>query len=270
MHSHIGKVNFKTGDSLEFRMKDNMEINSRGISDCGLKRGMNQDAIRVLQKGRSGLFLVADGMGGHQHGERASRYLAQAYQNWWTQVFLPGSNQEFNRLMMSLKEVLYQAHEYIRNTTPAGEVCGSTIVLILIHNGYYGIISVGDSRIYQSKGFRLRQLTSDDVWENLPQTVQAFSAKEIKAHMNYGKLVQAVGVGEQISCHARTDQLKKKQIFLLCSDGIYKYCPERFLEKEMRTALRTGQLNESMERIRKKVYDNSAPDNLSAVMIRIE
>ena len=88
--------------------------------------------------------------------------------------------------------------------------------------------------------------------------------------MNYGKLVQAVGVGEQISCHARTDQLKKKQIFLLCSDGIYKYCPERFLEKEMRTALRTGQLNESMERIRKKVYDNSAPDNLSAVMILIE
>lgn len=247
-----------------------MELISRGMSDCGLKREINQDGIRVLQQGRSGLFLVADGMGGHQHGERASRCLTQAYQDWWTQVFLPAPNQDFGVLMMSLKQVLYRTHEQIRETTPPGEICGSTIVLLLIHENSYGIINVGDSRAYQAKGFGFRLMTADDVWENLPQTMQSYSKKEIINHENYGKLVQAVGVGGQISCHARTDRLKGKQMFFLCSDGVYKYCDNRYLEKEIKTALKTGYLSESMERIRKKVYDNMAPDNLSAVMVRVE
>ena len=207
---------------------------------------------------------------GHQHGERASGHLAAAYQSWWTKVYLPSPNQDFNRLMMSLKEVLYEAHEDIKKFTAPGEICGTTAVLMLIHNGYYGIINAGDSRAYLAGGFKFHQITSDDVWENLPQTIRSYSPKEIRNHVNYGKLVQAVGVGEQINCHARTDQLKGKQMFLLCSDGIYKYCSERYLKEEMKIALKTGQLSESMERIRKRVYDNMAPDNLSAVMIRVE
>lgn len=238
----------------------------QGVCEVGLERTMNQDAIFMGANGDTGLFCVADGMGGHSHGERASREIVAGLKKWWTGFQESAYDYDFSRMIYALNQVLEKANRNIYQMAGPGQIIGSTVVVLFIYRGRYGILSAGDSRIYLCDRSRVRQLTVDEVWEN--QVNLRLSNRVKKQHPNWGKLVNAIGIAEDVRITSSTDQGREGMMFMLCSDGLYKMLPERLLHSYLRKSRRDS-LAVTVSRMMGKVYDNGAKDNVSVVLVRV-
>lgn len=237
----------------------------QGICEVGLQRKMNQDAVYMVADGETGLFCVADGMGGHSHGERASKEVVNSLSLWWQEFRKFAYSGDFSAAFYSLRQTLVTASETIFHMSAEGEICGTTAVVLFIFRGQYGILNAGDSRVYLCSGFRVRSLTVDEVWENQPSN--ALGAEEKRKHPNFGKLVNALGIAEQTHISGSTDLVRTGMVFLLCSDGLYKMCSNRMIVRTLRKC-RKGWLNEMMNRLISQVYKGGAKDNVSIILIK--
>lgn len=240
-----------------------MEVSS--ISDIGLVRSQNQDSVLVYQDPPFGLFVVADGMGGYTHGERASGEIVSQLREWAVSGDLPRDS--IHTLLDAACVRLSEINRFIWNAWNRNTVCGSTCVMLLTLRDCCGIVSVGDSRIYRCRGFQCGPMTRDDVWENQESVRAAYTEEEIARHPNYGKLLCAVGGAENLQCASSTERLFKGDVFALCSDGVYKMCSPKFLQKQLRAA-RKRELDEVRSQILREVYRNGAQDNASLILVR--
>lgn len=238
----------------------------QGICEVGLQRKMNQDAVYMVADGEIGLFCVADGMGGHSHGERASKEVVNSLSLWWQEFRKSAYSGDFSAAFYSLRQTLVTASETIFHMSAEGEICGTTAVVLFIFRGQYGILNAGDSRLYLCSGFRVRSLTVDEVWENQPSNT--LGAEEKRKHPNFGKLVNALGIAEQTHISGSTDIVRPGMVFLLCSDGLYKMCPEKTIVKTMRMC-RRGKLDVCVRRLRETVFVGGARDNVSIILVRV-
>lgn len=235
-----------------------------GFSETGAVREINQDSILMKSDGDMGLFCVADGMGGHSEGERASQTIIGCLENWWNSFEKDEFEGDFGRIVFSLSQAIEQANQTIFSMTPPGEICGSTLVALLVFQDKYGIINAGDSRIYMRHKRKVQQATIDDTWEN--QSDNLLSDKEKMNSANFGKLVNAVGASNQVKLTTRTDMLTPGDTFALCSDGVYKYCTEKLFLKEVKKANGLS-LMQTLAKIKENVYTNGARDNLSLILV---
>lgn len=246
-----------------------MKIEVSGISDIGGKRSQNQDAILVYEdKAKEfGLFIVADGMGGYAHGERASAEIASGMREWAVRAPEEILSGPALGALEAARDRLAEINRFIWEAWNQGSTCGSTCVLLLTLRDTYGALSVGDSRIYRSRGFQCGPITRDDVWENQEKVRAAYTPEEIRRNPNYGKLLSAVGGGKTLSCALQTEELRKGDVFALCSDGVYKMCEEKFLLKKIRAARRRD-MDEVRDEILGEVYRSGAKDNASLILVR--
>lgn len=237
----------------------------RGICDVGLQRTMNQDAVYMAAKDDIGIFCVADGMGGHSHGERASREIVDGIAHWWQNFQETAYDRDFSRMIYSLNQVLEKANRNIYQGS-GREISGSTVVVLFIWHERYGILSAGDSRIYLCDRSRVKQLTVDEVWEN--QVNLHMSSRLKKQHPNRGKLVNAVGIEADVKITSCTDTVRAGMVFMLCSDGLYKMCSDRVIARALKDC-RRGDLEDIAGGLLRKVYEGGAVDNTSVVLVRI-
>ena len=230
----------------------------------GSFREVNQDSVFADTDGRYGIFCVADGMGGHENGEIASRIVTRNVEVFWKQ-FKDGKMREcFETAISALETAVAEANREIYFKYNQSSVCGSTVVILFIFKRRYVVISAGDSRVYICKRKELNQITIDDVWENGPEQC-AIPTDELKHSPKFGKLTNAVGTRETIEVSRQTHYLSGGTVFLLCSDGVHKYCPINVLSRIMNES--KGNTSESAERLKNIVYEHGAKDNLSAVIV---
>lgn len=243
-----------------------MKVDSFAFTDTGLKRRVNQDSYVVKCNSNTELYLfaVADGMGGHSHGEKASAKVAEGLQDWMEHI-LPESVLDASVIAESIKHVILCANKEIYEDF-SGEVCGTTLVLLCIWRETYIVFSVGDSRVYRYGNGGFSQITRDDVWELQQDVLQTYTQQEIKEHMEYGKLVTAVGACPELFITYNMDVLDHKINFLLCSDGIYKYCMERDIKRcIVPHGFVSGQRR--LQRLKKQVDANGMGDNATAILV---
>lgn len=231
-------------------------IESFCVCRQGKVRAVNQDRAGCFSVDNWCLGFVADGMGGHFGGERASETVAKACAEWWEAFVNAPQRPGFLQCLEQLREVLRQCHKEIAEIAPPQEVCGTTLVLLWIAKDEYALFSAGDSRCYSVArrfGFAQKpiQLTHDDVSED-PRFA--------------GKLTRALGPGI-CSFSLKTGKAAHGTVFVLCSDGIYKACPA-FLE-ELRRLGSKSPLSDTADRVTAQVEDNGAPDNYSLVLLRV-
>ncbi len=238
-----------------------------GFSETGDKRDINQDAFLMRSDGETGLFCVADGMGGHSHGEVASSTIIECLKQWWDTYDDKDYNGDLGRIITSLMQSVKQANTLIREKTAEGAICGSTLEILIIYRDYYGIISAGDSRVYMRHRRRVSQITTDETWENMSDNMLDYRDKQ--KSRKFGKLVNAVGISDEVRLNTRTDSVNSKDAFFLCSDGIYKYCSDRILKKYIKKADEKS-IERCTDRIKEEVYANGAGDNLTAIMVDIQ
>lgn len=245
-----------------------MKLEFAGKSDIGKRREINQDAFCLYQKEDAGLFAVADGMGGCANGEKASQKVVAELSNWWNSFSPVLFEYEFRKMLISIEQVIEYASRSIYMEFNKDEICGTTVTVLFIYQNLYGVIYAGDSRCYLSQGKKWQQVTVDEVWEN--QSNISFGERMVKNHPNRGKLVNAVGIKENIQFRIITDTLSYDTGFLLCTDGLYKFCADRFLKKAVKRCRDKRGMEQAIDKLIERVYKNGANDNISIVIVRYQ
>lgn len=243
----------------------------RTISETGEYRQNNQDAVLAAYTKHAGIFAVADGMGGHYRGEIASQEAVTCLQTWWNEIngyilsipFLDMVS-DLEKRVREINESIYQIYQEME------QYGGTTLCILVICKNAYAVLNVGDSRLYRGQRRECVQMTIDDVWENQRQVRLSMREEDIRKNPAYGKLVQALGVGHDIRISIRTGSIEKKTCFLLCSDGIYKYCDESWLFPNLKKVSHERDVDVFVEKTRETVCRNGAGDNFSLIIIMLD
>lgn len=235
------------------------------VSEIGLKKKINQDRIliKIGQIGTKefGLFAVADGMGGHSHGEVASTMAVAQLIDWWDyslEDMLMTNATPWNQLKSSLAMRFNKINDLIRTATM--DKMGTTLTVLLIYGDKYVITHIGDSRIYSKTKQQLNLLTKDHALSS----AQDFSDKE-QGHV----LTQCLGIQEQVHPYTRVSPYHQKQVFLLCSDGLYNYISHPILERIIYQGIRKKKdLQEITQQLYHEVMKQGAGDNVSIMLVQ--
>jgi protein phosphatase len=187
-------------------------INFALATHTGLVRELNEDSYLALPE--FGLWAIADGMGGQEAGEVASRIAILAIEHTIGQG-------------LSLSSTINTAHRAIQAAARQGEGAadmGSTVVAVKFDSLHYEIAWVGDSRAYLWDGKRLRQLTKDHSYVQLLLKAGMITESELANHPSRNIISQALGVGGVDNLNVKVDlvsgELGSEETLLLCSDGL--------------------------------------------------
>jgi PPM family protein phosphatase len=170
-----------------------------------------------------GIFIVADGMGGHNLGERASSVAARSIAYVITQrVYLSLLNEDHTDERAPLQEVLFSAlTEANRSVGRAVNEGGTTGTVALVFNDQLIIGHVGDSRAYIVTNTGIEQLTRDHSLVQRLQELGQLTAAEAAVHPQRNVLYRAIGQGEGLEVDVHSHRLAPGMKILLCSDGLW-------------------------------------------------
>lgn len=200
---------------------------STARTEIGLVRRMNEDAI--LASPDHGIWVVADGMGGHDGGDFASQTLVDTIAGQAIGV-LPASVRE-----QALCRGIQDAHRKIRSeaTIRGRGVIGTTVVALMIIGTKYVVVWAGDSRVYRLRGGSIALLTTDHsaVAPMVLAGKMTWDASE--KHMLSNAITRAVGIGVDLEPEIIRGQVQSGDRFLLCSDGLNKYATFDVLQKAL-------------------------------------
>jgi serine/threonine protein phosphatase PrpC len=179
-------------------------------SDTGRKRRRNEDNYVVAPP----LFAVADGMGGAQAGEVASKLAASA---------LEGARADGGGGLRQVEALIHEANRRIYDrsiTDPAASGMGTTMTVALVEGMTVAIGHVGDSRAYLVRGEQMEQLTEDHSLVNELLKSGRLSAEEAHVHPQRSVITRAVGTDPEVDVDRFTIEADEGDVFLLCSDGL--------------------------------------------------
>jgi PPM family protein phosphatase len=183
---------------------------SVGATDPGRRRRRNEDSFVVQPP----LFAVADGMGGAQAGEVASKLAAAALEDTD-----PGGVRNIDDIVELIQEANRRVHA--RSTEdPATSGMGTTMTVALVENGQVMIGHVGDSRAYRVRDGKLEQLTEDHSLVNELLKSGKLSPEEAEVHPQRSVITRAVGTDPDVDVETYPVEARAGDLFVLCSDGL--------------------------------------------------
>lgn len=207
-----------------------MQLQTSSLTDIGKIRENNEDSFLEFNVDNSNekllLLVVADGMGGHQAGEVASKTVVNSIEEYFKEN---DSNLEKNALD-SLKNSIEIANRNVLQASSDREELrgmGSTCTAMLIFNNKTFLAHVGDSRAYLVRGKKITQLTKDHTLAEKMLDSGIISKEEAKTSPHRNMLIKAVGISDDIEVETY-DPLTTGEgdVFLLCSDGLTEYIDE--------------------------------------------
>lgn len=220
---------------------------SHSYTHPGHIRMNNEDSY--FSKDKAGLWIVCDGMGGHQEGNFASHLVTDIFE----QVDLNGTFENKIEIITSqfynIQKILEKKAHKLGNNA----IIGTTLVLLLIENEQGVSIHSGDSRCYVYRDDKLSIVTKDH-------------AKNIQGEYGTQKvLTSALCAPGTLSLEVKKFNVKKDDIYLLCSDGFYDNLPLAILKEGMQIEA----LKDGMELMSSDILSGEADDNLTATLIRV-
>jgi protein phosphatase len=180
------------------------------ITDTGRKRRRNEDAYVCEPP----LFAIADGMGGAQAGEVASKLAAAALRE-----DVPPSLAGEERIFRLIQEANRRVYDR-SSSDPATSGMGTTMTVALVENGSVAFGHVGDSRAYLIRDGRMEQLTEDHSLVNELMKSGKLSPEEAESHPQKAVITRAVGTDPDVDVDTFTVPVQTGDLFLLCSDGL--------------------------------------------------
>jgi protein phosphatase len=250
-------------------------VTYHAISDPGCVRSENED--RLLIDSGEGLFVVADGMGGHRHGELAAevalstmKYYLDSSRHGHDVTWPFGYNFELsldeNRLVTSIRLANRQVWKRAEEA-PEYAGMGTTIAASLISGSEAAVANVGDSRVYLVRSGRLQLLTIDDTWISSVLQKGALDREAILNHPMRNVLTQAAGSQHEIEVHTASVQLETGDLVVLSTDGLHEVVPEVDLHAILTSG---GSVEEMASRLVQAAKTEGAPDNVSCVVAQFE
>lgn len=251
------------------------------IAGCGqsvgIQRDHNEDSLFSLTTTSAnnannlsfGLYVVADGMGGHQHGEVASEIATRAMAEYvirhlYTPLFSVNPQPPSESLQEVLANGVQAAHESIVKTVSGG---GTTLTTVLVLGKQMIIAHVGDSRVYTiDLHGNMRPITRDHSLVKRLEELGQLTPEEAAVHPQRNVLYRALGQGEPFEPEIITTPLPNPGFLLVCSDGLWGVVPEEELGKIIISAS-TPQL--ACQQMMDAANEAGGPDNITAILVRL-
>lgn len=252
-------------------------LESEGLTDVGLEREHNEDTLKVLTE--YNLFMVADGMGGHNAGDVASGIAVDTVASFfrhtesedatWPFHFDTNLTFEENRMIggiqMANRSILHQS-----TMNPAQEGMGTTIIVLCFSKvlpvAYLG--HVGDSRCYRIRGGKIEQLTRDhSLYSDFVQAMPDMS-EEKKQSIPKNIITRALGMQPFVEIDLNRIDVEKDDLFLLCTDGLSGASDNADIYEEITRGGDdlAGTCSLLVELAKKKGGD----DNITVVLVRVK
>lgn len=230
-----------------------------GASDPGCVRSNNEDYFLVVPA--IGLYLVADGMGGAQAGEHASRLAAETIQQAVTQN---GKSMDSDGLVVAFGRANQRVMDAAA-ANPEMEGMGTTLVAALESNGELLIASVGDSRVYTFDKGVLNAVTEDQTWVNEVGRRLGIDEENLKSHPMRHVLTMAIGVSENLRVHTYRIKPTAGMLVLLSSDGLHGVVNDEEIKKGLASQ---ASLEAKGKELIATARSHGGPDNITVVLLR--
>jgi serine/threonine protein phosphatase PrpC len=233
-------------------------IRSFGKSHVGRVRTNNEDSFRAQPE--LGLFVVADGMGGAQAGERASHITVETLVD---EISKTGPNAELPELI----DAVERANRSVRGEArahPELAGMGTTVVAVIARPPRALVVNVGDSRAYLQTKDGLYCVTTDHSWVNEVGRGLGLSDEQLRTHPYRNVLTKAIGAEDEVEVQALEVDFTPGDILLLCSDGLHGVAGEQAL---LDILDRPGSLADKCEALIQTTLDRGAPDNVTVVLV---
>ena len=235
-----------------------------GVSHPGQVRGENEDCL--VTKPNLGIAVIADGMGGHQAGEVASRMAVDLITSHFEtppDAATPPDGNTIARAIQLANTAIFDA----ANTRPDYQGMGSTVVVALFSGDHLFIGHVGDSRMYRLRNHTLTQLTKDHSVVQELVNRGLFTPEEARQSMAKNLVTRALGTDSVIDVEITDTIAHPGDTFLLCSDGLTDVVSDSQISEILDTA--GTNINAAASRLVECANAQGGPDNISVVLAHL-
>jgi PPM family protein phosphatase len=250
-----------------------LRIEVAGETNVGMKRQHNEDNFSIIEE--SGLYIVADGMGGHASGEVASKMAVDAVRDFftstaddpertWPYKMDRSKGYEENRLITGIKLANLRIYESAQRDAKQRGMGTTIVTLFAVEDGVY-VGHVGDSRVYRMRDGKIEQLTDDHSLLNDYIKMKRLTAEEIANFPHKNVIVRALGMKDTVKVDTRFEKPQEKDVYLLCSDGL----SGPVTDDEMLSICTSGaDLKTAASTLIAKANENGGPDNITVILAR--
>ncbi|HLF27218.1 MAG TPA: Stp1/IreP family PP2C-type Ser/Thr phosphatase [Anaerolineae bacterium] len=263
----------------EVRRPASYDLRSGRLTDVGQMRQLNEDSLLTLELGQVhrsvsrpiGVYVVADGAGGHAAGDVASGIAVRSIANRAIESLFPQQLDESTPsldLAAWLQGAIQAANEAVhRQRAVARTDMGTVLVLVVILNGEAHIAHVGDSRVYLINDSAIKQLTVDhSLVQRLVDTGQ-IKPEEARTHENRNVIYKMIGDRPKIEPDVTRLTLAPGDRLLLCSDGLCGYVEDTHIRELILSA---ASPQEACQRLIDAANQAGGSDNITAVLVQID
>ena len=224
----------------------------------GRVRKVNEDSILVLPDQQ--IWVVSDGMGGHEGGDYASRMVVDCI------AVLPADMAPTEKLGQ-IRQAVQAAHRTIFHEAETRHATmGATVVALVLADGHFGALWAGDSRLYRLRDGKIELLTTDHSIVAALVEAGQMNWDEAAKHPQSNAITRAVGVGEELELDKIRGDALPGDRFLLCSDGLNKYAGIA----ELGSALSGVPIEVVTENLVQMALDRGGADNVSVIVVDVE
>lgn len=234
-----------------------MQWTSAARTDVGKVRRINEDACAAWPL--TGIWVVADGMGGHDAGDFASSSIIEALQ-------VIGRQDSLSILVDTVEDGLLGVNRRLMTEAASRgteTTIGSTVVVLLAHGSHCACLWAGDSRIYRLRDGRLQQITQDhsQVMDLVEQGL--ILREDAESHPAANIVTRAVGAAEGLYLDVEVEALQPGDRYLLCSDGLNK----ELSDTDIAGLLAQGDCQAACDSLVELTLERGSRDNVSVVVI---
>lgn len=238
-------------------MARKLKFESVGVTDPGRVRSLNEDSL--LLRPDIGLWMVADGMGGHDAGDFASQTLVREMDRLKEPASAPA-------LLAALEARVVEANAVLRAEAESrgnGAVIGSTLACLMVYGDAYACLWSGDSRVYRVRHGQILQLSRDHTEAQELVDRGTLSIEEARTWPRRNVITRAIGVFDTPELEMVQGRIEDGDLFLLCSDGL----TEHVTDAEILAASVLRPLRRVCDRLLRTTLDRGAKDNVTILAI---
>ena len=231
---------------------------SSALSDVGAVRELNEDAF--LERADLGLWLVADGMGGHFAGDVASQMVVSAMDG----LERPRTLSKFAE---AVEQRLVETNTRLRDYAEREEThtIGSTVVALLLHGEHAVCMWAGDSRMYRYRDGALQQISQDHALVEELVERGVLTPEQAIDHPHGNLVTRAVGAADQLFIDVEIVPVKPGDVFILCSDGLER----EVIDEELADAGVDVDVGELCNGLMDRALAYGARDNVTVISVAI-
>ena len=241
-------------------------VESYSVTDIGRKRQLNQDYVFSSAKplgNMPNLFIVADGMGGHNAGDYASKCTTE------TVVGEIRNSFEKNPTII-IQKAIQVANKKIREAAAKDENLlgmGTTLVVATIIGKYLQVANIGDSRLYIIGKRGIRQITKDHSLVEEMIRLGGLAREDARLHPDKNIITRAIGAKDEVEADFFTEELDEDDIILMCSDGLSNMLEDKEIEKIVKDEA-LEELIQKGDALVRAANENGGKDNIAVVLVK--